>query len=191
MHPALAIIALWIGFGVSWLIAAVWSGKTEKRVGLGSELAYRVVLIAGGVIFFIPAHGYYGPLRFWYVSLEEAWLCVGLMVLGFAFSWWARIALGSLWSGQITTKTDHRVVDTGPYAIVRHPIYTGILVAVLATMAAKGTIYGIAGAMLIFTGLWMKARLEERWLRQQLGADAYAVYCRRVPMLIPFGPKSA
>ena len=188
---ALLIAALWIGFAVSWLAAASWSGKTQKRIGLGSELPYRAALIIGGALFLIPAHGYEGPLRLWYVTRAEAWIGVGLIVLGFAFSWWARIYLGTLWSGAITTKTDHRVVDRGPYAIVRHPIYTGILLAILATAAVKGTVLGFAGAAMIMLGLWMKARLEERWLRQELGAAAYDDYRRRVPMLVPFGPKGA
>jgi protein-S-isoprenylcysteine O-methyltransferase Ste14 len=108
------------------------------------------------------------------------------MVVGFAFCWWARIHLGKLWSGIITRKTDHRIVDTGPYGLVRHPIYTGLLLAILATMVAKGTIIGIAGAAVIATGIYMKARLEERFLRQELGPAAYDEYAGRVPMLVPF-----
>ena len=69
------------------------------------------------------------------------------------------------WSGQVTKKADHRVVDTGPYRIVRHPICTGILLAIYATVALKGTVLVIAGALIITLGLWMKARLEEGWLR--------------------------
>ena len=103
------------------------------------------------------------------------------------FWWWARIQLGPRWSGRVTTKTDHRVVDKGLYAIVRHPIYTGLLLAVYGTTALKGTLYGIVGALLVTIGLWMKARLEEDWLRQELGGDAYDGYRRRVPMLIPGG----
>jgi protein-S-isoprenylcysteine O-methyltransferase Ste14 len=188
---ALVIAALWIGFAVSWLAAASWSGPVEKRIGIGSELGYRALLLIGGIVFLIPAHGYEGPLRLWFVTYMEAWICVGLIVLGFAFSWWARITLGALWSGQITTRADHRVVDRGPYAIVRHPIYTGILLAIFATAAAKGTVLGLGAAATITLGLWMKATLEERWLRQELGADAYDAYRRRVPMLLPFGPRAA
>ncbi|MGN6152399.1 MAG: methyltransferase family protein [Lysobacteraceae bacterium] len=69
---------------------------------------------------------------------------------------------------------------------MRHPIYTGLLLAVFATMVAKGTVYGVAGAALVALGLWMKARLEEGWLSAELGADACAAYRRRVPMLVPF-----
>jgi protein-S-isoprenylcysteine O-methyltransferase Ste14 len=83
------------------------------------------------------------------------------------------------------------VIDTGPYAIVRHPIYTGILLAVLGTAAAKGTVLGLVGALTITLGVWLKALLEERWLRQELEPEAYDNYRRRVPMLLPFGSQQA
>ena len=188
MTPVFAVIILWAGFALSWIAAMPWSSAIEKRVGMSREVAYRIVLIAGGLIFLIPAHGYEGPLRLWYLPYKTVWPTIGLIVVGIALSWWARIRLGSLWSGQVTKKEDHRVVDTGPYRIVRHPIYTGILLAIYATAALKGTVLAIAGALLITIGLWMKARLEERFLRQELGSD-YDAYRARVPMLMPFGPK--
>ena len=188
MSPALAVAVLWLGFAASWIAAMVWSSRVEKRIGLGREIAYRVVLIAGGVLGAIPAHGYNGVLRLWYLPYQAVWPTVGLILLGFLFSWWARIWLGALWSGQVTKKADHRVVDTGPYAIVRHPIYTGILLAVYATAALKGTVLGLAGAAVITIGLWMKARLEEGFLREELG-PGYDAYRKRVPMLLPLGPK--
>jgi protein-S-isoprenylcysteine O-methyltransferase Ste14 len=95
-----------------------------------------------------------------------------------------------MWSARITRKTDHKVVDSGPYALVRHPIYTGLLLALLATAAAKGTMLGVAGFLILLIGIWVKARLEERWLTEELGADAYGNYRRRVPMLVPFWPRS-
>ncbi len=189
MHPGIAILGLWILWVLSWLAAAGWSNSAEKRLGFRAEAGYRTVLVIGALIFFVPAHGYEGPLRLWHIGWGGAWVCVALVALGFAFCWWARIHLGRLWSGTVTRKTDHRVIDSGPYAIVRHPIYTGILLAVLATLAAKGTVLGIAGAILITLGLWMKARIEERWLSQELGAGAYDAYRRKVPMLLPYGPK--
>jgi len=189
MHPGLAIVVLWIGWAVSWFAAAAWSNRTEKSVGLRKEAGYRLVLAVGGILFAVPAHGYDGVLRLWHVDAGAAWICVAAIAAGFAFCWWARVHLGRLWSGKITKKQDHHVVDTGPYRIVRHPIYTGILLAVIATMAAKGTVLGILGGALLWVGLWMKARMEETWLRQELGPDAYDAYRRRVPMLVPFGPK--
>jgi len=188
MNGALIIAALWIAFALSWIAAMPWSNPVEKRVGFGKELAYRIVLIVGGIVLFIPAHGYDGPLRLWYPSIALFNAVLLAMVIGFAFAWWARVWLGSLWSGQVTKKENHRVVDTGPYRIVRHPIYTGILLAIFATAAIKGTILGIAGAAIIALGLWMKARLEEGWLGQEV--DGYEAYRHRVPMLVPFGPKA-
>ncbi|MGH9807466.1 MAG: methyltransferase family protein [Terriglobia bacterium] len=180
---------LWGLWVLSWLAAMFWSNRTEKRAGLGAEAGYRAVLILGGILLFIPAHGYQRSLRLWHVGWNGAWICVALVALGFIFCWWARIHLGRLWSGTVTRKADHHIVDTGPYALVRHPIYTGLLLSVFATTAAKGTVPGVAGAIVIAIGLWMKARLEERWLSQELGAEAYAAYRVRVPMLVPFGPK--
>jgi protein-S-isoprenylcysteine O-methyltransferase Ste14 len=188
MHPGIAIIALWILWALSWIAAAGWTNRTEKKAELASQAGYRIVLIGGGLVLAMPAHGYSGTLRFWHVNWIEAWACVMLIALGFGFCWWARIHLGRFWSSQVTRKSDHRVIDTGPYAMVRHPIYTGILCAVYATAAAKGTLFGVCGAAIITTGIWMKARLEESWLSQELGRD-YDGYRLRVPMLLPFGPK--
>ncbi len=191
MHPGIAIVVLWGAWVLSWIAAAAWSNNTEKGVGLADALRYRIPQLAGAALLLVPAHGYRGPLRLWQVNWTGAWVCVALVALGLGFCWWARIHLGRLWSGAVTRKADHRVVDSGPYAIVRHPIYTGILLAIFATAAIKGTAYGVAGALLSLLGLWLKARLEERWLSRELGAGAYEAYRRRVPMLLPFGPKAS
>jgi protein-S-isoprenylcysteine O-methyltransferase Ste14 len=108
-----------------------------------------------------------------------------VVVAGIAFAWWARIHLGALWSGAVTRKFNHRIVDTGPYALVRHPIYTGLLSAAIATGVARGAWPALAGALILWLGIWMKARLEERFLSEELGAE-YAAYRARVPMLVPF-----
>jgi protein-S-isoprenylcysteine O-methyltransferase Ste14 len=190
MRPGVAIVVLWEAFAVSWVVAAVvWrQHKSERHAGVGAQAGYHLVLILGGILLGVPAHRYEGPLRLWRVTWTDAWIIVGVMVVGFAFAWWARVHLGPLWSGTVTRKADHRVVETGPYRIVRHPIYTGILLAVYATAVAKGTLVALGAAVIITIGVWMKARLEEQWLRQELGPDAYDAYRRRVPMLLPFGP---
>jgi protein-S-isoprenylcysteine O-methyltransferase Ste14 len=72
---------------------------------------------------------------------------------------------------------------------VRHPIYTGIILAALATAAQLGTALAVAGAVVLWVGFWIKARLEERFLRDELGEGAYDAYRQRVPMLVPFGPR--
>ncbi len=113
------------------------------------------------------------------------WGLFALSLAGFAFCWWARIHLGPLWSGSVTVKAEHRVVDTGPFALVRHPIYTGFIWAAFCMAVLRGTVVNIAGLVLIVLGFWLKARLEERFLREQLGVEAYDAYAQRTPMLVP------
>ncbi|MEP6563970.1 MAG: isoprenylcysteine carboxylmethyltransferase family protein [Mesorhizobium sp.] len=172
---------------MSWLAAAFWADRVQKRAGFQAEVPYRTVTVVGAILFLIPAHNYVGWLRLWFPNLVEAWICVALIAVGLAFCWWARLHLGRLWSATVTAKAGHRVIDTGPYGLVRHPIYTGLLLAILATMLAKGTIWGLAGAVLLTISFVMKAKLEERFLRGELGS-AYDDYARRVPMLVPFAP---
>ena len=122
----------------------------------------------------------------WHAGPALAWTLAGLALAGFAFTWWARVHIGRLWSSSVTRKADHHIVDTGPYGLVRHPIYTGITLAGFATAAEQGTLVAFAGAAVMMLGWYVKARLEERFLREQLGSQAYDAYARRVPMLVPF-----
>jgi protein-S-isoprenylcysteine O-methyltransferase Ste14 len=105
---------------------------------------------------------------------------------GISFTWWARIHLGRFWSNAITHKEDHRIIDTGPYGMVRHPIYTGLIIGILATGLAVGTWTAILGALFVSFGEWQKARMEEGFLSVELGQEAYRNYSRRVPMIVPF-----
>jgi len=182
-----AIAALWLAWMITWALAAFWSDRPVRRAGFREEASSRAMLAAGAALLFIPAHGYSGRLRLWLPPLPLAWTCVVLVAAGIAIAWWARLYLGRLWSGTVTAKANHSVVDTGPYALVRHPIYSGLLLSIYATMIAKGTVWGVAGAALLTVGVVTKARLEERFLRSELG-DAYDRYTSRVPMLLPFAP---
>jgi protein-S-isoprenylcysteine O-methyltransferase Ste14 len=182
--PDYAIRIIWFGWLVSWLAAAVWSERTVERPARGREVVYRLLAILGVILLF----GWYSRLELplWQASGEVAWAMVLLTVLGLAFTWWARIVLGRLWSSMVTRKEGHLVVETGPYAIVRHPIYTGITLAVFATAVMRGTALALAGAGILTFSWYVKARLEEQFLREQLGREQYDAYARRVPMLIPF-----
>jgi hypothetical protein len=94
----------------------------------------------------------------WRTPASIAWLCATLVVAGFLFTWWARLYLGPLWSSSITRKQDHRVVDTGPNRLVRHPIYTGILVSAAATTILNGTAGGAGGHVALLFAFYLKAR---------------------------------
>ena len=179
--PLLGVWALW---AMSWFVAAIWSGRTQARPMAGSQLLYRAVTFIGAVMLF-DFRGW-GPPPLWRLSETGEWAMVWLAVAGFAFCWWARLHLGRLWSGSVTRKEGHHIVDTGPYRLVRHPIYTGMIVAALATAIDRGTIVSMIGLVLMVLGCWIKARLEERFLRSELGADAYDAYAKRTGMLAPF-----
>ena len=189
IDPASACHAIWIAWALSWFLAAGWSSRAESRASIAEQLPYRLLTIAGFILLFaFQTRGYNGPLRLWSLPASTGWAMAVLCLVGFAFAWWARIHLGRLWSAFVTRKADHHIIDTGPYGVVRHPIYTGIILAAFALAIDKGTVFAIAGAFLASLGFWVKARLEEGFLREQLGAAAYDTYRRRVPMLLPFGP---
>jgi protein-S-isoprenylcysteine O-methyltransferase Ste14 len=182
--PELVIVCLWVAWWISWTLAALWRDRASKQPPAGTQIVYRVLGIAGFLLLFA---GVYPPLDvpMWRVPGAIQWALAGLGAAGFAFTWWARIHLGRLWSSNVGRKADHRIVDTGPYGIVRHPIYTGIILAAAATAALRATALSWVGVALLTLGWYVKARMEERFLREQLGADRYEAYATRVPMLVP------
>jgi protein-S-isoprenylcysteine O-methyltransferase Ste14 len=191
MTPAIAIRGLWVIWALSWAAAAWWSKPAANKAGIGRELAYRLVISVGVLLLLWPKSLPYGlNARWWPLSLTSAWAVTVLIALGFVFTWWARLHLGTMWSSNVTRKEGHHIVDTGPYGLVRHPIYTGLLFSMIFTAIAKGTAAGVIGLVFIILGFAMKARLEERFLREELGASEYDAYARRVPMLVPFWPTS-
>jgi protein-S-isoprenylcysteine O-methyltransferase Ste14 len=187
--PTQLLALIWIAWLVSWAVGSFFSGRTEKRVMTGDSLAFHLPIIVGAVLMTPWTAQILGERPLWNVGKGGIYLLEGLTVAGTLFTWWARIHLGRFWSNAITRKEGHRVIDTGPYGLVRHPIYTGLIGAMLATGIAIGTITALLGTLLITFGLWRKARMEEGFLTTELGADAYGAYCRRVPMLIPFLPQ--
>jgi protein-S-isoprenylcysteine O-methyltransferase Ste14 len=116
------------------------------------------------------------------------WSGVTLVFLGLAFAIWARLHIGSNWSGTVTVKENHVLIRTGPYSIVRHPIYTGLLAAILGSGVARGELRLVWALVLCTIGFIIKLRLEERWMRQEFG-DEYARYSAEVPALVPFWPR--
>jgi protein-S-isoprenylcysteine O-methyltransferase Ste14 len=183
--PLYAIGAIWGAWLLSWLVAAVWTGRTAARPVAGSQVVYRLTVVAGAILLFDRfARGRAWPL--WRSPSLLGWAMVALTAGGFIFCWWARLYLGRLWSSAVTLKDGHHVVDTGPYALVRHPIYTGILIAAAATAVEQGTAISFMGLALMTLGYWIKARLEESFLREELGGESYDAYARRTGMLLPF-----
>jgi protein-S-isoprenylcysteine O-methyltransferase Ste14 len=184
--PTELLALIWIAWLVSWIVASLWSGRTQKQVMTRESQTYRIPIFAGAILFTPWTEHVLGEKPLWHFGNAGIYVLAALTLAGISFTWWARIHLGRFWSNAITRKEGHRVIDTGPYGLVRHPIYTGLIGGMLATGVAVGTVTALLGAMLISFGMWQKARLEEGFLANELGADAYGSYCRRVPRLVPF-----
>jgi protein-S-isoprenylcysteine O-methyltransferase Ste14 len=181
----LAFLLLWLAWLAYWVASARRVKAIERRESFGSRLSYVVTLVLGGVLTGsrpIVA----GALSHSLLSPSVATAVLGLVVtaLGLGFSVWARRHLGTNWSGSVTIKREHDLVQTGPYAWVRHPIYTGLLLAFVGSAVARGNVQGLVGFAIITLGLIRKLRIEERWMRETFG-EAYATYCARVPALVP------
>ncbi len=186
LRPAVLFAVIWLGWLISWMVAALWSNRTEKRLFTWDVLVYRILIVSGVILSLPVTARHVGARRIWHVGYTGAYLLAAVTLAGILFAWWARIHLGRLWSSGVTRKQNHRVVDTGPYGLVRHPIYTGLLASALATTIAQATATTLGGWILIALGLGMKARAEERFLAAELEPEAYSYYRQRVPMLLPF-----
>jgi protein-S-isoprenylcysteine O-methyltransferase Ste14 len=146
------------------------------------SLLRRAILMFG----FPPTRHYYAQVQLWHLGDAPNWILGALTVAGLLFAWWARIHLGRLWSDWVVKKAGHHIVDTGPYSLVRHPIYSAIILAAFATAIEKGTSFALLGCATITLAFYTKARREERFLRAELGEDAYHAYARETAMLVPF-----
>jgi protein-S-isoprenylcysteine O-methyltransferase Ste14 len=179
---------IWFGWAVSWLLAARWASAAANRPPLRAEATYRLLTVLGAALMIVQFTPILLGTLFWDVPMPVGWLLWFIACAGLAFTWWARVHLGTLWSGRVTRKGDHRIVDSGPYGLVRHPIYTGLLTAIYAGLLVSPGPFNAIGAVVLTVAFVTKARLEEQFLTDELGAEAYQGYRRRVPMLVPFLP---
>ena len=191
----------WFIWYVTWLATVVFSARTKVQKGDDVRSPGRLFMGIGLILILTPVTLWQSLLGrtpvavlarpLWTATDAVNWTLFGLVLAGFAFCWWARLHLGRLWSGFTTLKEGHQIVDTGPYGLVRHPIYSGIIFSALMTAALDATALSALGAVSLTYGLTVVARIEEGFLRAQLGERAYGDYAARVPMLIPGGPRRA
>jgi protein-S-isoprenylcysteine O-methyltransferase Ste14 len=182
--------AMWMAWLAYWWLASRTVKPVERRESAGSRLLHIVPL--GLTAWLLWAQSVPGailnarlfPWAPWAVSLGALMTAIGLL-----FTVWARVHIGRNWSGIVTIKRGHELVDTGPYALVRHPIYTGLLVAFSGSALARGEWRGILAVLVAWVALWRKLRLEERWLTERFG-ETYAAYRQRVPALLPYAKES-
>ena len=176
----------WLVFVAIWVLAAISTKRTVYRETRAQRLRYWVLLVIAYVLLL------YGLRLPYQLNLDivpheatTAWAAAVLCVIGLAFALWARVTLGRNWSGTVTLKEEHELVERGPYRFVRHPIYTGILTMFFATALAQGHLSGLVGTLLMFASFWIKLRDEEKLMLQQF-PERYTDYRRRAKRIIPF-----
>ena len=184
--PTRLLALIWLAWVISWIIASFWSGRTKTHVPTWNSWIYRLPILLGAILLSPWASGAFWEKPLYNPGNIGTYMLAVVVLLGISFTWWARIHLGRFWSNAITHKEGHSIIESGPYGLVRHPIYTGLIIAILATGAAVATAASLLGALLISFGEWQKARMEERFLTVELGSEAYESYRRRVPMIVPF-----
>jgi protein-S-isoprenylcysteine O-methyltransferase Ste14 len=180
------IRACWIIFLLVWVLAATSTKRSVYREKRAQRLRYSILLVVGYFLLINGRRLPY-PLNARVVPDTEGIISAGvvLCIAGLVFCIWARATLGRNWSGTITLKEGHELIERGPYRLVRHPIYTGLITMFLATVIVLGHMAGIIGAVLVFVSFWIKLGEEEKIMLKQF-PDQYAAYQQRVKRIIPF-----
>jgi protein-S-isoprenylcysteine O-methyltransferase Ste14 len=180
------ISACWTLFAVIWLLAAFATKQSVYQESTARRLRYVIPLVLGGILL-TKGHRLSDPLDHRVIPHVDtlAWIGVVLCIAGLAFCIWARFTLGRNWSGVVTLKAGHELIASGPYALVRHPIYTGLLTMAGGTVVVLGHLAGIIAMPFIFVSFWIKLRYEEKVMLEKFPHE-YVAYQRRVKRLIPF-----
>jgi protein-S-isoprenylcysteine O-methyltransferase Ste14 len=175
----------WFVFVAYWLISAFNTKRTEKREAFTARYGIMLIEVVGFVFLFKESAGI-GVLgrQVFERSYASGAVAVALTWAGVALAIWARVHLGQYWSGRITIKEDHKLIRTGPYARFRHPIYSGLGLAVIGSAIAIDRWRCVVGVCVIILGFWIKARREEAMLEKQFGAD-FVQHRRQTGFLLP------
>lgn len=178
----------WLLWMIYWTVSALGVKPAARVESRGSRWGRHVLLLMLAALLlarFARLDGSFLNARFVPALAPIAWLGFGLTIAGLAFTCWARVALGRNWSAVVQLKQDHELIVRGPYAFVRHPIYTGLLLAYFGTALVIGEWRALIGTAIVAIAFWRKLRLEEQWLCELFG-DRYRNYMRRVRALLPW-----
>ena len=186
MHILFIEKILWTALGIYWLISAFFVKKTIKQQSGLQRFVYVLVIAIAFILLFTNDFN----LSFLYLHIlpqNQSWKIAGLVlcIASLSFCLWARIHLGENWSGAITIKEGHELVQNGPYAITRNPIYTGLLFAFLGSCMSEGLLKGYLGLPLVVTGLLIKIFKEEQFMTEAFG-EKFLNYKMKVKRLVPF-----
>jgi protein-S-isoprenylcysteine O-methyltransferase Ste14 len=178
-------LAPWYVAGIYWAISALRVKRTKVMEGPGDRLFHTGLMGMAFVLLF--SHRLeLGSLDLRFVP-ESAWLRVSGMFLtniGAGIAIWARYSLGQYWSARVTLKVDHRLIRSGPYAYIRHPLYAGLLVAMAGTALVVGEWRAVIGVLLGLMELSRKAAKEEALLATEFSED-YPEYRKHAGFLTP------
>jgi protein-S-isoprenylcysteine O-methyltransferase Ste14 len=181
----LLLLLPWVLLLIYWIIGAFKTRPTHEEESLASR--YLVVLVEVIAYLLVFNHatdiGFLGE-RFIPRTLTGALLGVLLTWLGIGLAIWARYHLAEYWSARVTIKEDHQLIRTGPYAHLRHPIYSGLVLATIGTALVIGKWRCVLGFLLALVGYCIKARKEEEMLTQQFG-DAFREHRKHAGFLLP------
>jgi protein-S-isoprenylcysteine O-methyltransferase Ste14 len=173
----------WLAIGLVWLRGYFSSKKASGTPSLALQIPASALLVVGFTLLFNPAHVLTRPITPHTVWLESIGLLLDLAGVGLAI--WARLKLGTNWSGMVMTiKQNHELVQTGPYAIVRHPIYAGLLLAMAGTALIIGTLASYLGLAAGLAAMMIRVGIEENLMRQQF-SETHEAYRRHTSKLIP------
>jgi len=175
----------WLVFLVYWLVSALKTRSNVKEESFVSRYGVMLLVVSGYVLIF-SEWAQMGILERRIIprSIEGTFIGVALTWLGIALEIWARSHLGQYWSARVTIKEGHELIRTGPYARLRHPIYSGILLATIGSAVVIDKWRCLIGILLVLTAFSLKAQKEESMLAQQFG-DAFAEHRRHTGFLIP------
>jgi protein-S-isoprenylcysteine O-methyltransferase Ste14 len=176
----------WGGLTAYWLLSARHAKVAKRSMPVVVHVVvYLLPLVAAFHLLQFDGDetGLLG-VRFVPDYLVVQWLGLSVTVAGVSIACWSRYILGRNWSGGVQIKEDHELIERGPYRHVRHPIYTGLLLAVMGTALGIGELRGLFSVAIVASSFWIKLRNEERWLKKQFG-DTYVRYMRRTKALFP------
>ena len=185
-HPTLWQIELipWYLFVIVWIVASLWVKTTKAAEPLMSRLTYgSLMALAFYLLFSRRALGMLGT-RFIRDAESVAVAGIVLTFAGVALSIWARLILGENWSAKVTRKVDHELIRSGPYAFVRHPIYSGLLLATIGTAIFVGQWRGLIAIPLVLLSESIKARREEQFMIEEFG-ETYQEYREQTWFIVP------
>jgi protein-S-isoprenylcysteine O-methyltransferase Ste14 len=186
-HHWLHLAALgWLVFVAYWFLSALKLKAVKRREPSAERLVYIACMIVAYVLLFNDglSNARWLGERFMPFSAQLGALGVAITYVGVGFAIWARWHLGQNWSATVTLKEGHELIRSGPYAHIRHPIYTGMLLALAGTALALGEYRGLLSLVIATASFTTKARKEERYLVQEFG-DRFQEHFRKTGMFLP------